>query len=92
MRVQLFVTCLVDLLYPRVGQATLDNALKLTEPKGAQLGSIDRTALSNYLTLSKESDPEFKVPNIDDFVVDDMIAAINQFDRNAVSQATYKKP
>lgn len=76
---------------PRVGQAQLDRALEMTAvPQGQRFGAPDRENLEQYLTFLAESDPEFSPPNLDTFVVTDMLDEVNRFDREAVLKVDYK--
>lgn len=75
----------------RVGKALYDRSLEITALKpGRRFGEPVQEDLQKYLAFAKEQDPTFKVPNIDAFLVTDLLDEINRFDREAVLKVQYK--
>jgi NitT/TauT family transport system substrate-binding protein len=76
---------------PRVGKALYERSLQITAPRsGRRFGEPVSEDLQKYLAFAKEQDPQFQVPNIDEFLVTDLLDEINQFDRQAVLKVQYK--
>ncbi|HEY7709294.1 MAG TPA: ABC transporter substrate-binding protein [Candidatus Entotheonella sp.] len=76
---------------PRVGQALYQRSLQITAPRpGQRFGEPAQEALAKYLAFVKEQDPEFNTPDIDAFLVTELLDEINRFDRDAVLQVQYK--
>jgi NitT/TauT family transport system substrate-binding protein len=76
---------------PQVAQPVYERSLKITAvPAGAPFGTPRREDLEKYLAFVKEQDPTFTVPNVDAFLVTDLLEEINHFDREAVLKVSYK--
>jgi hypothetical protein len=46
--------------------------------------------LQKYLAFAKEQDPQFNVPDVNEFLVTELLDEINRFDREAVLKVQYK--
>lgn len=76
---------------PRVGKALYQRSLQITAPRpGQRFGEPAQEALAKYLAFVKEQDPEFNMPDLDAFLVTELLDEINRFDRDAVLQVQYK--
>jgi NitT/TauT family transport system substrate-binding protein len=75
----------------RVGKMLYDRSLQITAPRpGRRFGEPVREDLQKYLAFTKEQDPQFNIPNIDEFLVTDLLEEVNRFDREAVLKVQYK--
>jgi NitT/TauT family transport system substrate-binding protein len=76
---------------PRVGKALYERSLQITAPRpGRRFGEPVSEDLQKYLAFAKEQDPQFKAPDVHEFLVTELLDEINQFDREAVLKVQYK--
>jgi hypothetical protein len=76
---------------PRVAKAVYARSFKITALRpGRRFWEPVREDLEKYLAFAQEQDPQFHRPDIDQFLVTDLLDEINRFDREAVIKVQYK--
>jgi len=76
---------------PQNAKAVYERSLQITAPRpGKRFGEPTPEELAKYLAFVKAQDPSFNAPEVNDFLVTDLLDEINQFDRDAVLKVQYK--
>jgi ABC-type nitrate/sulfonate/bicarbonate transport system substrate-binding protein len=75
---------------PQNAKAVFKRSLQITAPRsGKRFGEPAPEDLAKYLAFVKAQDPSFNAPEIDDFLVTDLLDEINRFDHEAVLKVQY---
>jgi ABC-type nitrate/sulfonate/bicarbonate transport system substrate-binding protein len=76
---------------PQNAKAVYERSLQITAPRpGKRFGEPAPEELAKYLAFVKAQDPSFNAPEVNDFLVTDLLDEINRFDRDAVLKVQYK--
>jgi len=75
---------------PQNAKALFERSLQITAPRsGKRFGEPAQEDLAKYLAFVKAQDPSFNAPEVDDFLVTDLLDEINRFDHEAVLKVQY---